>query len=248
MDWTLAITRNRDALLRVIAALFALAGLAPGAKLTLLPRPVYRAFLRVLRPAESALRRLIMIAAHGLVLKAIPARAAPVGLIAKSGTPQNRAFPLIDPLKRFSTVAQDQQDEITFEFIDEDDAEQDDEDYDADGQNALPRISVPGLFDPVFAPPQAPALDDLIDATHLSRRLEALKRALADIPKQARRLARWQVRRDLALQQTAPFKPRRLSPFRPGPPPGATLRRQHEVDHILRECHLLMLDRLADTS
>ena len=57
MDWTLAITRNREALLRIIAALYALVGLTNGAAFLRLPRHIYRAMSRVLRPAESAVRR-----------------------------------------------------------------------------------------------------------------------------------------------------------------------------------------------
>ena len=66
MDWATIIERNRDRLLAVIAELFALTG---GAMAASLPRHVYRALLILLRPAESAVRRLIIIAARGLVLK-----------------------------------------------------------------------------------------------------------------------------------------------------------------------------------
>jgi hypothetical protein len=223
MDWTLAINRNREALLRIIAGLFAMAGLAHGASFVTLPRYAYRAFLRVLRPAESAVRRLIVILAHDLVVAHRAGRAAPVGLAANTGAPQNPVFPLIDPLKRFSTGT-------AFE-----------------PQDALPRISVPGLYDLTFTTPLCPSPDDAINAVHLSRRIATLKRALEDLNNQARRLARWTARRDFGLQNL-PRKPRRITPFRPGSPPGAKRRRVHEVDHILRECHALVRDRLADTS
>jgi hypothetical protein len=225
MDWALAINRNRnrEALLRIIAGLFALAGLANGASFVTLPRHVYRAFLRVLRPAESAVRRLIVILAHDLVVAHRAIRSAPVGLAATTGTPQNPVFPLIDPLKRFSTGT-------PFEPLD-----------------ALPRISVPGLYDLTFTTPLSPSPDDAINAVHLSRRLAALKRALENLSTHARRLARWTFRRDFGLQNS-PEKPRRITLFRPGSPPGAKLRRVHEVDDILIECHALVLDQLADTS
>ena len=74
MDWDLAIKRNSEALKGIIAELFAmleLAGLAPVARL---PRSLHNAVLRVLRPAESAVRRLIVIAARGLVVKLAPLR------------------------------------------------------------------------------------------------------------------------------------------------------------------------------
>ncbi|MGB8816678.1 MAG: hypothetical protein WCC66_02040, partial [Rhizobiaceae bacterium] len=65
--------------------------------------------------------------------------------------------------------------------------------------------------------------------------------ALGDLPRQARRLARFQARRDLARKSSAPFKPMRLSIFRPGLPPGWRQRPIHEVDDVLRECHGLAL-------
>ncbi|MGL4488642.1 MAG: hypothetical protein ACRCU5_04265 [Rhizobiaceae bacterium] len=239
MDWTLAITRNRDALLRVVAALFAYAGLAEGAAFSVLPRHVYRAVLRVLRPAESAVRRLIIIAAHGLVLKPVPARAVPAGLVTKGGIQRKLAFPLIDPLKRFPPIApSDQEDHNAFLFEDQDDEAEEEHD---DASDALPRISVPGYFDPAFVAAPVHSPDDLINAAHLSRRLDALKRALGDLPKHARRLARWQARRTLALKSEAPIPSRRLSPFRPGLPPGHRQRAIHEIDEILQECHGLAL-------
>lgn len=224
MDWTLAISRNREALLRIIAALFNYAGLANGVAFSVLPRHVYRTFLRFLRPAESAVRRLIIIAARGLMLNPVPARVVPGGFALIGGAPRKLAFPLIDPLKRFLP------------------------DTPFAKKEAPPRISVPGLFDPVFIAPLILSSEDPVNATNLSQRLAALNRALENLAAQARRLARWQARRDLALQKNVPCKPRRITPFRPGSPPGARLRRNHEVDHILRECHALVLDMLADTS
>ena len=52
MDWALAIDRNRDQLLRIIAALFVVAGLAEGKVVAALPRNIYRAVLLVLRPSR----------------------------------------------------------------------------------------------------------------------------------------------------------------------------------------------------
>ena len=47
---------------------------------------------------------------------------------------------------------------------------------------------------PVAAPVSPP--DGLVNAARLSRRLQALKLALEDLPRQARRMARWRVRRE----------------------------------------------------
>ena len=74
MDWDLAIKRNSEALKEIIAGLFAMLELAGLATVARLPRSVHSAVLRVLRPAESAVRRLIVIAARGLVVKLAPSR------------------------------------------------------------------------------------------------------------------------------------------------------------------------------
>jgi hypothetical protein len=258
MDWQLAIEKNREALLRIIAGLYAFAGLAEGAVAAVLPRHVYRVLLRVLRPAESAVRRLIILAARGLVLAAHASRLAPVGLNQRTGAPRLPAFLLIDPLKRFAPFAGTNEDAgcwIGHDFMDMDDLE-DGENFSDDGDlddsyggvPSLPRISVPGYYDPALVVPALPSPLDLINAAHLTARLRALHRALNNLPSQARRLARWYAKRDLALRGNTTV--RRLSPFRPGLPPGLNVRPTHEVHAILRECHLLMLDArdMPDTS
>jgi hypothetical protein len=65
------------------------------------PAPLHRAVLRVLRPAESALRRLIVIAAQGLEVKIAPSRPKPTGAIKRKGGKRQPSFPLFDPRKRF---------------------------------------------------------------------------------------------------------------------------------------------------
>ena len=88
MDWDLAIKRNSEALVEIVADLFAMLGLALTDRAARLPWPTYRAVLRVLRPAESALRRLIVVAARGLVVSPAPSRSRPAGPIKtrKGGT------------------------------------------------------------------------------------------------------------------------------------------------------------------
>ena len=88
-DWALAIKRNSEALKGIIATLFAMLGLEGEAVVGRISQPLHRAVLRVLRPAESAMRRLIIIAARGLVVK-LPAappisRPMPWGAIGKGG-------------------------------------------------------------------------------------------------------------------------------------------------------------------
>ena len=71
-DWDLAIERNSEALKGIVAALFAMLGLEGEATVSRIPRSLHSAVLHVLRPAESAMRRLIIIAARGLVVKLNP--------------------------------------------------------------------------------------------------------------------------------------------------------------------------------
>ena len=222
MDKDRAIERNREPLLRIVAALFAMIGLTEAGQVERLSRPVSRAVLFVLRPAEAAVRRLIIVAARGMVVKPAPVRPAPVGL-AITGKGHGRvSFRLFDPRRRF------------------------------DGGNerrypvTQPRIHIiGGGFDarvPSFLRPQpaapapaapAPKEDDTVNAKPLCRRLAAIKGALEDLPRQARRLARWRARPIEAR------RPRRATPLRLGSPPGRRRRPTHEVHEILNECHWL---------
>ena len=224
MDWPLAIDRNRKALSPIIAALFALVSAAmggpnAGGNALMLPRRVYDAILLVLRPAESAVRRLIVIAAYKLSLKPRASRPLPAGLagFGEANAAKIPSFCLFDPLKHFDL-----------------------NDYD---NNALPRFSFHSGDEAEFQWHQS-LPDEPVNAALLFSRLRALRHALGDLPKQARRLARWQARRDLLLKSKAPFKPMRISIFRPGLPPGWRERRIHAVDDVLRECHGLARDLL----
>jgi hypothetical protein len=72
MDWDLAIKRNSEALAGIVETLFAMLGLVGEATVARLPWPTYRAVLRVLRPAESAMRRLIVSGADRKGRQAFP--------------------------------------------------------------------------------------------------------------------------------------------------------------------------------
>jgi hypothetical protein len=236
LDWPLAIDRNREALRRIIAALFVMVGASTGALTSpglsrrslgeggrgvfTLPRHIYAAIMLVLRPAESAVRRLILIAAHGLVLKSRAARPLPAGLASFPAAGESRvpAFSLFDPLKHF-----------------------DRNDF-AHSADAIPHNSFSSFYEENVPSPQYFSSNEPVDAAQLFSRLRALRHALNDLPKQARRLARWQARRDILLHSKRPFRPMRMSPMRPGPPPGRRLRSIHEVDEVLRECHGLARD------
>jgi hypothetical protein len=83
----------------------------------------------------------------------------------------------------------------------------------------------------------------MVSAARVIRRLEALESALADLPRQARRLVRWRMR-----QETSP-NPSFKTPLRPGRPPGYRRRKVHEVDDLLSECQWLACRAaMADTS
>jgi hypothetical protein len=226
MDWDLAIKRNREALNAIVAALFAMLG---DAAVSRLPRSVHSAVLRVLRPAESAMRRLIVIAARGLVVKMAPSRPMPKGhMLGKGGTPRS-SFQLFDTRKDFPELRQQRvkyaKNPPRIHFFGSD-----------------PRVAA--LWpSPQPAVEPAPQSDGLVKAERLTRRLHALKFALDDLPRQARRLARWRVRRE--NMPSPKFK----SPLRPGPPPGHRKRQIHPIDEILADCHWLAWDAMrTDTS
>ena len=224
MDWTLAIKRNRDQLKDIVLGLFMLAKMRIGGSLFTLPRSTLAAIMLVLRPAESAVRRLIVIAAYSLVLKpATPRNFVILGPRPEDpasamhpGIGRTRAFKLFDPLKSFDPESIWDNNQVTYES--------------AYGLTAFPNNSHDTTLD-----------HQPIDATQIGQRLNALMRALDNLPRQARRLARWQAKRAAALKA---HRPTRISPMRPGLPPGWRERKIHEIDTVLRECHGLALDRL----
>jgi hypothetical protein len=101
MNWELVLKRNGSELLQLVLAMLAgLRALSGGAA----TQEARLSLLRMLRPVEAALRRLIVIAARGMVAKG---RLSPVssefsGVVgAKAGI---GVFALFDPRKRFGTV------------------------------------------------------------------------------------------------------------------------------------------------
>jgi hypothetical protein len=230
MDWTLAIQRNREPLQRIVAALFALIGLGPDffekAPSMRLPWQQYRAVLCILRPAEWAVRRLIVVAAHGLEITTLPARKAPAipseRHVRGASCSKNRVtFKLFDPRKRFDHRDDSSGSSSIETYV----------------SNLGPRIrTVDVAFDPrvlLFHQPaaRAPKSDGAVNALPLCRRLAAIKLALDDLPRQAKRYLRWQAK-SIEVR-----KPMLSSPLRPGAPPGLGTRSRYEVHKILRECH-----------
>ena len=224
LDWTLAIKRNREQLKDIVLGLFVLAKMRVGGSLFTLPRSTLAAIMLVLRPAESAVRRLIVIAAHGLSMTPKPPRdfvilghrpEDPVSTM-PDGIIRTRAFKLFDPLKSFDPESIWDNHHVTYES--------------AYGLTASASHSHDASLD-----------HQTIDATQIGQRLNALMRALDNIPAQARRLVRWQAKRDAALKA---HRPTRISTMRPGLPPGWRERKIHEIDSVLRECHGLANDLL----
>ena len=226
MDWARAIEINQTALTRIVAALIAMVGLAAEGAMARLPRPLYRRALRVLRPAESAVRRLIVIAAQGVAVKPFSVRPMPRGLTLARNAGARASFQLFDPRKRFGSVR-----------------------VRSTGPKTGPRVFVfgTGPLVPLFQPRESrdgePEIDDgMVGAERLSRRLQAIKMALENLPRQAKRLKRWQARRDRMRS------PRFRSPLRPGLPPGYRKKPRHEVDAVLIECHGLVRDALNENT
>ena len=228
MDWARAIERNSEALKGIVEALFAMLGLAGAATVARIPQPLHSAVLRVLRPAESAVRRLVVIAARGLVVRPAPSLSMPARPIGQGGH-SRPSFQLFDPRKSFASLRQHRRTATRLSprihFFGGD-----------------PRVAALWPAPRPLAVP-APPPDGLVNAGRLSRRLQALKLALEDLPRQARRLARWRVRREKAKS------PKFKSPLRPGHPPGYRKKPVHEVDEVLIECHGLACDAMKpDTS
>lgn len=67
-EWARAIEKNRDELIGIVTTLFVLAGIRTGVAVETLPHALYLRILGVLRPAEAAARRLILMAACTLVV------------------------------------------------------------------------------------------------------------------------------------------------------------------------------------
>jgi hypothetical protein len=206
---TKAVEINRDALVRIIAELFAMLGVVSG-----------RAIERLLRPAESAVRRLIIMAARGLVVKVLPKLPMLKGKKIERKSAGRMSFRLFDRRKKF-------------DFI----------------KPANPLIvyvktysSNPfNLFDKMYMPPPAkPAASE--NTMHLNRRLTAMAYALENLSGQARRLARWKARRKLLE------KPKFTSPLRPGLPLGYRRKPKAEVDYVLQECHYFATEALREDS
>ncbi len=227
-----------------------------------LPRHLHRTILRLLRPAESATRRLIIIAARDVVVTLPPPRKPkpkPTSIFVRPGEmrtgivlpygvkpsdilpalakprqpPRSLSLPLVDTLRKWPS-------------------------HRRPPTTGIPRIWAPGHGEPYRPPTRHPPLPgDPVDATRLAKRLQAIGRALDDLPRQAMRFARWRARLDAATRDIRhafgeqdirhhdaaalsaslqpAWLPRRLSPLRPGRPPGGQRKPTHEVHAVLAD-------------
>jgi hypothetical protein len=246
-----AIERNRERALAVVADLFAMIGLAAGGIVERVPRPVYRKAMRVLRSAESAVRRLIISAARNIVVEPKPQRPAPAEC---KSTGESKAKSQGEG-KQDGTAKRKRR--FLFNLFDRPRRK----DWGIPGRRRKrrgpePRVHVfdfgpriPAFLRPQPAPAPAPipkkpdGIDDgTVSAIRLCRRIFAMAEALADIQHHAMRYARWEAK---PIEQR---RPRRASPFRLGWPPGWRIRPTHEVDDILKDCHWLVHETQFDTS
>jgi hypothetical protein len=272
MDWNAAIENHREALMRIVAALVAMAEMGFGAALfpregaaalaqpetsrlsPTLPRHLHRAVLTLLRPAESATRRLIIALARGLPAppphrprKAKPKRkptsilvrnGVGTGILLRSGAPVPAHLAHLVPAKAVARP-------LSFPLLDP--LRQWTVRRRRPVATSMPRFCIPGITERLAVPAFRPPLpDDPLDAGRLGRRLAALARVLDDLPGQARRFARWKARRDHAL---AAGRIHRVAPLRGGRPPGGRLSRYdpdarrrrniRDVDEILAHAHAL---------
>jgi len=232
-DWRRAIDLNCEKLCDIAFRLLVMAGIQAGRTNPTLPRGLYLRILAILRPAEFAARRLIAMAACKLDLKVGPVH--PRGTTEPSSPPRGEDTEACER-SELAGVGEGARKR--------------------EGTN--PRIPAFALFDPFkpfaepwLTPEEIAALDDPqvswftpasppnepVDARALGRRIRALAYALMDLDGQALRLARWRARR-----AADSGRPKRLSPFRPGLPPGWTKRPKTEVERVLKECNFLGLE------
>ena len=218
-----------------------------------LPRRLHRAVLRLLRPLESATRRLIIVAARDLPVPALPPprprksepnlktahaalRSLGLAVVLSSADIARAAAEKRAAEKRAANRAARAGRPLVLPIAD-----------------PLKRFGPRRKYVPAYAAPRIiffhgpvphrlpppPSPHDPVDATRLRMRLQALAGALDDLPGHARRFARWRALRARNRQKPGAGRIRRISPLRPGLAPGlsrANRRRpSHEVHDVLAD-------------
>lgn len=166
MNWTLAIDLNRKALLRIVAGLVVMMGAGGEGGDALLPKRVYLVILSILRPAESAVRRLIAVAAQGVAVPAGVARGASKAGVSQGVAQRKPLFQLFDT--RLRVGLHPSPPVVT----------------------TGPNIRVFGVEDDGVYGRDDPPPDGPVSAVRLTQRVEAMRAALDQMPEQAVRLAR----------------------------------------------------------
>ena len=255
-DWRGAIDRNCEILCDIAFRLIVMAGIEAGRTAETLPRHLYLRILSILRSAEFATRRLIAMAACKLDFRfrmAAPKAAEPSSpfrgevdlpreakLSGSANRVRGKEAPTPPHQLRLARCAHKPSYPLPR------------------GATTNPRIPAFALFDPFkpfpepwLTPEQIAALDnpavplfvpaspsnEPVDARPLCRRIRALQAALLDLDGEALRLARWRARRAAGIG-----RPVRLTPFRPGYPPGWKKHPKTDVEEVLRECNCLGLE------
>ena len=222
----------RLALLRVVAGLFVSAGMGSNETVVeKLPRHLRNAIFLILRPAESATRRIVAVVSRHLDL---PVYVAPLKRdrsknksTGEKRGPRAPQFCLIDPRKYFPELHPNRQKSHR---------------KPKPNGSTEPQIQVRiAGFDGapdfvIWSEPKAVLTpEDEVSAKALCRRLLALKLALEDMPKQANRYVR-----EVAKRKAAAPGPKSVPPLRMGLPPGYRRKHIHKVDEILWDCHCLV--------
>jgi hypothetical protein len=220
--WNEAVARNTEALKTIVGSLLGLLTIYGGTEAITLPRRIRSTILQVLRPAEAALRRIILVAARDVTADLRASNVRPAQSRTRFAKTRSISFPLCDPRKRFG------QKRVTYAV------------------NA-PRvffIAPDAPFYPLFShqPETLPAPhrepEKHISARRMCLRLKALAAALEDVPRQAKRLVRLQTRRVNRKSM--------ITPLRPGHPPGHRNMPSRGIDFILAECHKFAMGVLAE--
>ena len=209
-DWGASVERYSREIGVVLSGLLCLLGMMGGAVPGTVSRRRRLEVLAVLRPLEAAMRRVIVMAAKGVVVPPPVKRDGPTGPIPRGDGTSDRLspFPLFDP--RNPPIPR---------------------------QRYVPKAREPRIwFFDGFDPPRPvrvePSPDDEIGAVALAKRLLSLRAALSNIPRQAQRMARVVAKREAAGKKI-------VRPVRYARPPGHRHRGKRPVDLLLAETHEL---------
>lgn len=181
---------------------------------------MHRAIGLVLRPAEAAARQLLYLLSLTLPAKPAPFRPIPADILRTGPAKTRPCFRLFDPRLRIL--------------------------HKEKRPRATPRISFFGAGEvrtiDLGTPPKDVGDDGRKECAILLRRVEALKSALDDLPRQAQRLGR-----TLQKRERSPRLKWR-GPMRPCHPQGHRMRPLHDVDDVLRRYHFRAREALPPDS